>query len=102
MHMKLKNQILFSSTGFYCQNHKAIILCLTIVFSGLLHPILFKVYTVGYITFHLRVTVPFSRTSKNSWTILLHEFLKYYFLLACLMKRVEVSNNNKPISMEMV
>lgn len=45
--MELKNQILFSSAGFYGQNHKAIILFLIIVFSGFfLHSIPFEVCTV--------------------------------------------------------
>lgn len=102
MHMKLKNQILFSSAGFYGQNHKAIILFLIIVFSVFFFFAFHSFWTVFTVSFHVRVTVSFSRISENSWNIVLREFLKRYFLLTCHMKRVEVSNNNKPISMEMV
>lgn len=64
--MELKNQILFSSAGFYGQNHKAIILFLIIVFSGFFCiPFLLKCVQFT-VSFHLRVTVSFSRTSENS------------------------------------
>lgn len=99
--MQLKKQILFSFIGNNSQNHKVIILFLIIVFSVFCIPFLFKVYPVHYVSFHSRMTVSFTGTSENSWTIL-HEFLKHYFLLIRHVKILEVSNNNKPISMEMV
>jgi len=54
--------------------------------------------TIG---FHPRMRVSFSRISGNSRPILLPDFLKQYFPLTCHLKILEVSNNNKPISMEM-
>lgn len=51
---------------------------------------------------HTRVTVSFSVTCGNSWTILFHEFLKYSFLLTCHVKILEAGDNAKPISMVMV
>jgi hypothetical protein len=34
--------------------------------------------------------------------MLLHEFLKYYFLLTCHVKILEAGGNTEPISMEMM